>query len=143
MRVKAAGCHDAAAPCEATLPNGQQVKDQLPPSSASALTGARVDDGGTSPLHRIRASNVPQGARWRNLHEVQMKAVRLTVPATIPACKTLENNKDRIAQRRRRRSRAADAARRAADQKICCRVKAAGRHGGQKKCRRRCRTANR
>ena len=72
VRVKVPQGATTGSTVQATLPNGQQVKVQLP---AGVVPGQVVS---------IAVQPSP-----RTTQEVEMKAVRLTVPATIPASGTI------------------------------------------------------
>ena len=72
VRVKVPQGATTGSTVQATLPNGQQVKVRLP---AGVVPGQVVS---------IAVQPSP-----RTTQEVEMKAVRLTVPATIPASGTI------------------------------------------------------
>ena len=83
VRVKVPQGATTGSTVQATLPNGQQVKVQLP----AGVVPGQVVSIAVQPSLRTTQNLPPSAAR--NLHEVEMKAVRLTVPATIPASGTI------------------------------------------------------
>ena len=83
VRVKVPQGATTGSTVQATLPNGQQVKVQLP----AGVVPGQVVSIAVQPSPRTTQTLPPTPAR--NLQEVEMKAVRLTVPATIPASGTI------------------------------------------------------
>ena len=83
VRVKVPQGATVGSTMQATLPNGQQVKVQLPPGVVPGQVISIAVQAAASP--RTTQNLPPQAAS-----NVQaMKAVRLTVPATIPASRTI------------------------------------------------------